>query len=41
MEVEIDTSEKTNANNQKKGKKIEQNKRGTDKMKLGFNNKDN
>ncbi len=31
MEVEISTSEKTNANNQEKGKKINKRKRGTTK----------
>ncbi len=36
MEVEIDTSEKTNANNHEKGKKIEQKEKGTNKMKLGL-----
>jgi hypothetical protein len=41
MDVEIDTSEKTNANNKEKGQKIEQKEKGTDKMKLGLNNKDN
>jgi hypothetical protein len=41
MEVEIDTSEKTNANNQEKGEKIEQKEKGTNNMKLGLNNKDN
>jgi hypothetical protein len=40
MEVEIDTSEKTNANNQEKRKKTNK-KRGTNEMKLGLNNKDN
>jgi hypothetical protein len=41
MEVEINTSEKTNANNQEKGGEIEQKEKGTNKMKLGLNNKDN
>jgi hypothetical protein len=41
MEVEIDTSEKTNASNQEKGGKNEQTEKGTNKMKLGLNNKDN
>jgi hypothetical protein len=41
MEVEINTSEKTNASNQEKGKKNEQKEKGTDKMKLGLYNKDN
>jgi hypothetical protein len=31
MEVEIDTSEKTNANNQEKGKKLNKRKRGPTK----------
>jgi hypothetical protein len=41
MEVEINTSEKINENNQEKGEKNEQKEKGTDKIKLGLNNKDN
>ncbi len=41
MEVEINTSEKTNANNQETGEKIEQKEKGTNKMKLGLNKEDN
>jgi hypothetical protein len=41
MEVEINTSEKTNTNNQDKGEKIEQKEKRTNKMNLELNNKDN
>jgi len=34
MEVEIDTSKKTNANNQEKGTKNEQKEKGTDKNEI-------